>query len=532
MISRSDENDVEVSNNEDDISLNNSAHQIDVDESSEDHSNEWGKPWEITRMQVSSILGSIGASPLSPPIHHAHTNRDSKTMHPYYLDMTYQLACSHVELIRAMDNAIEMLNKSTSLRLGLGVAHYGNEGVISRAEKAWAERQLKQNESDDIAHTSKYYPKLTLAKSRRILHHVMADQVTSLHTLFNSGFVHDESREWDEFLDDMHYFSQTNRQQSAPVLTLSKLSIWLERLRCLLSFVMSRLLCPWSAKQCAIQVSLLKQSTQIANENRQYLLSAFNISPTMQQKSGHESTTQLPRDESGYDAHKIISQMKSTLEAAQVSVWAMDQSILERNNQMTSSSDDSKEWFHQLKDLLAQTETFVKHFQSTIFVDHGENELAKHDDNLISTTNAADVHDANDTTELILAAPNKDLVTDTLSSAIEEDHTDKTWIFSASGIYKPGPRRRDIRTDKDVLAKVHESHDRTMLMSDLQKRLNSMQLAKEHNKVNLDPFEGERSEVKQDERHAAPFFMGAQGSLLSELTNALKSGNHDIEQFN
>ena len=70
-----------------------------------------------------------------------------------------------------------------------------------------------------------------------------------------------------------------------------------------------------------------------------------------------------------------------------------------------------------------------------------------------------------------------------------------------------------------------------MLMSDLQKRLDSMQLAKEHNKVNLDPVEGDiRLEEKQDERHATPFFMGAQGSLLSELTNALKHGNHEIGQ--
>jgi hypothetical protein len=467
--------------------------------------------WEETRLGVSRILGSIGAAPLiscplmSWNLNSSDTGFDGSTI--AYLDVTFQLASSHADLIRTISDALELLSTSTSLRLGLGPAHFGSERVVSRSEKTWAERQLN-------------YPRLALSKSRRTLHQTMIDQASTLRAMLTSTLDNAEYAQWDLFISDMQYFSQAS--QNAPVLTLAKLSVWLNGLRDMLSFVMSQFLSQ-SCIKLVIQpqnnrwTNQAVQSSQFARERIHFLQSTFKLHPCLEVDCFTLPTSKLSKDKRTGQALKMIHQLHSKLEAAQVSLWAMSQSFLEEQEQSTNSdSEDPNVWCSQLKELLSQTEMTVNHFQSAFLPAPLQNEEAtKQEENLPCEIGTTD--NIPHTMELVDDTPTNDDVTIANNSSSCDEHADKTWIFSGSGVHKKSqPASGTRKRDHDI----NQMFDQTMLMRDLQKRLGTLQLAKEHEVVRLDASEDNDSTVagsSVSERQALPFFMGVEGALMSEF---------------
>ena len=477
------------------------------------------RQWEETRLEVSRLLGSIGAAPLAP-LGTMNCNlgliSGSSSGEYSHMDVTTELAAAHVDLIQTMDNALKVLRNGTSLRLGLGPTHSGNEKVISRAEKACVERQIKHHRSMIARNESKYNPKLTLSKSRCILHQTMVDQATSLRVTLTNCIP---CAEWDEFIEDMRYCSQ----QNASILTISKLSVSLNRLRDLLSFVMSTMLS--MSHITTKKVALLKQSTQLAKERAQFLQSAFELSLCTPDGCSPMSRSKITHDESIRCTLKSINQMQSVLEAAQVSLWAMRQSLLEEQDQSTSSgADDPRIWLSQLKEQLSQMKASVDHFESA-FLPAPVEELAPEPNEESPSAISTAIITCQDI-ELENNEPTETPMVDSILNTTDPhpmEHADKTWVFSASGQQSSTRRRRerDTRTAPPSTALFEQS----MLMHDLQKRLGTMQLAKEHDAVKLDANKEDDEDLNQNERQSAPFFMGVQGSVLSELANALKNSN-------
>eukprot|EP00956_Cyclotella_meneghiniana_P017531 scaffold28710_cov71-Cyclotella_meneghiniana.AAC.5 len=472
--------------------------------------------WEETRIDVSRMLGSIGAPPLTALTFMQHDDVDLSNANvddPLYLDTTSQLSASHVNLIKTLGNALNILVSSTSLRLGLGVSHTENERAVFRAEKAWTERHLNK---DNLNARGRCHPKLTLSRSRQILCQIMIDQAISLHAMLTFDVL--EYKKWEEFIDDMKYCYQLNSSQNAPVLTLSKLSIWMNGLRSLLTCVLSQLL----SKNAVKDVSHIKQSCQFVKERFEYLQFTFSLSaPTQVCRSfeaPQDDSQQLSHDESTIEAMKMTCQIQSTLEAAQLSLWAMRHSFFDDQSD-SANSDDPKVWWSQLKDLLSDTESAMNHFKSKYLPDNEKDEMAKIlDDDDQPTMN---VHPNSTCIEIDDDAPEEHLrvCPQTLNSIHE--HADKTWIFSASGThrYKQGSRPLSARTG-DFLQST-QAFGQTLLIRDLEKRLNTIQLAEEHDAVILDDYNGNVGDPKPSERKHVPFFMGVEGSLLSELSNAL-----------
>ncbi|KAL7507470.1 hypothetical protein ACHAXN_004651 [Cyclotella atomus] len=481
--------------------------------------------WEETRIEISRLLGFIGAAPLSPPLSN-HLNTMSKPGTDdagscSYFDTTTALAASHIELIQTLDFSLEVIRKGASLRLGLGPIHPGNERVIARAEKAWAERELRQNLGLD----SNHFPRLTLSKSRQILRQIMIDLGTSLKVILSHLVNNIESAQWDEFIEDMQYYSH----QNAHVLTLSTLSLWLNGLRDLLSFVMSELLSVCSGTQGRQFVTLLEQSVQLANERTQYLQSAFNLLLSNDGfPSVMTSTAQLSDDSTSRGAISTIQQVQSTLEAAQVSLWALNQSFLEGQDQSTGSpAENPRVWLSQFKELLSQTESSMHLFENAFLpasIDEDLQNIEEESATAISTINNVQ------STELINEEPPEEQeVQDTVinrHSVSANEHADKTWIFSASG-QQSSIRRKRSEHEPRAASRSSEMFEQALLMRDLEKRLCTIRLAKEHEAVRLDANKDDGGDLNAKEMRSVPLFLGVQGSLLSELSSALNGGKDE-----
>ena len=490
--------------------------------------------YDEARLQVSTILGSIGADPLSPSLHYSSASPAciDESIISSYIKATIQLAESQYHLIRTITHAVKLISTGTSLRLGLGPTnlHLGNGRVVSRAEKAWSERVKSKN--------IEQHPQLTLQRSRRLLHQAMVDQVSSLRGILPSSCRdNQEYVEWDEFIDDMKYFSRMTSQQTAPVLTLSKLSFWLNGLRGLLSFVMSHLLSgsfmttDWNG----IIISL-KQSSQFTHERIKFVQSAFNLTPDehdLDQPSKTPDDQARGNVESRRNAMKMIHQLQSTLEAAQVSLWAFSQSRAHKQVQTTDTGDkDSIIWWSQLKDFLSQTELSVGHYEATFFTKPAQEEETE---NITGDLSVENDH-SNATHGAVLVAnvddiSNTNKVRNTEHLLAQKEHADKTWVFSGSGIHKKSKplRLKNIESDSANVSTSSEMFGQTMLMRDLQNRLKTIKLAEEHEVVKLDACNEDNFErnPKQKSVQSTPFFLGVGGSLLTELASAIRS---DVNQ--
>ncbi|KAL7480540.1 hypothetical protein ACHAW6_006229 [Cyclotella cf. meneghiniana] len=510
------------------------------------------KQWHDTRHQVSAMLGSIGAMPIasSPPMDFTWAS-DSDDIHATtvssYLHATLKLAASHIPLIRAMNDALDILKTGTSLRLGLGTrnSYYsGNDGLVSRAEKAWSERRPLDPEtcSDDGNRSHSCYPRLTLLRSRRILYQAMADQAYLLRSIV--VFFHDNvSRaacDWNEFIDDMQYVSQLLPTQTAPALTLSNLSFWINGLRDLLYFVLSQLLADsfvvYFQKDWGGLVTLLKQASQSAKERVYFLTCAFSLSQSrvdsVTPQTPHCQSESNPNDaEIKRNASKLIHQLQSTMEAAQVSLWAFRESFTEEGKPLCDSQ-DPKIWWSQLKELLSQTEISMDHFEHSFLATSTsgkEEETSESAKKPSCTVNAVSM---NNVTEIFvdIADRHKEDPLLNADNLATEEHSDKTLIFSGSGLHKDSQPtgKRDIRGTSAMLSTSHETFHQTMLICDLQKRLKTMQLADEHEVISLNACKDESLHSKPIYRRAAPFFLGAEGPLLTELASALSCDKDQV----
>eukprot|EP00804_Cyclotella_cryptica_P013833 CCRYP_020886-RA/>CCRYP_020886-RA protein AED:0.24 eAED:0.31 QI:0/0/0/1/0/0/2/43/575 len=513
-------------------------------------------PPEQTITILSVMLGSIGATPIAscPPVYFTWplgTNPERKEENvSSYLHATSQLVESHVLLIQAMTDALDVLKTGTSLRLGLGpptMSYSGNDGLVSRAEKTWLDHRPLQIETcseDRNPHRSRSRnPRMTLWKSRRILHQVTVDQATSLRCIL-TAFLGDRTPElgdWDDFMDDMQFFSQGLPTQTAPVLTLSKLSFWMNGLRDLLSFTISHLLSDGLGMDNTNGLlPLLKQSCQFAKERVYYLSSAFgDLCRSSRGKSivsqiFRSSSESNPNDVESNKRHalKLIHQLQCTLDAAQVSLWAFRQSFTEEDQKKeegkrVSDSEDPEIWWSQLKDLLSQTSISMGHFEHSFLATRASDNEEEAPDSVGEPSYTINATKSNHGTEFFVDSvdtPKGEPISKANDTVATEENAHKTLIFSGSGLHKKSRQsfgKSGSGRNSAVASTSCEVFDQTMLMCDLRKRLKTMQLAEEHEVVSLDACKEDSRRAKSMHRQAAPFFLGVQGSLLTELASAL-----------
>ena len=155
------------------------------------------------------------------------------------------------------------------------------------------------------------------------------------------------------------------------------------------------------------RVSSLIQASQFAKERVHFLTCAFDLSQSSQvqtvtpQTPNSQSESNTNDAENKRNALKLIHQLQSTLEAAQVSLWAFRQSFTEEEGKPSSDSQDPKIWWSQLKDLLSQTEVSMDHFENSFLAmptSENEEEAAE---SANEPSCAIDAANTNNVTELL-----------------------------------------------------------------------------------------------------------------------------------
>jgi len=533
--------------------------------------------WREARLRISAVLGSIGAPPLAlgssiedqqstlPII--CNNNNDiirdnvaeSNNMKDTHyltslqtnLDCISDMATAHAELLQTMNRILETVSVGTSVQLGLGpinaAGNIGNGRLVARAEKAWVARQLLQqsrgSESNNEAQCNNSmntpknvvgnHPRLTLHKIRNILHQAIVDQAISLQGVLdamkNVQCTASTKTEWDEVTSDLELSLQVRH-----TLTLSQLSIWVNRLGGFLSFVLQNFLAQKNLRVLVVPknhldslIAGVTHSLQIARERRVFLQSACPCSQQPHEdennlNDGHgnndgkaesniidDHVAQAKRQEQR-KAEMMIQNLQATLEAARISLWAFGQSYSDQtdhgigsgaddsshqtaNGPILQDADSAKVWWSQFKDLMerscASVPDFEDQFLSTTACNNAEQDSSEND-------GIHDLPNANDCiAEYSEHVSNVSGIKDEniLSNSGEESKypsVGKTLVFSGSGIKTPQPLHKQampVSSEQGGLStpRVFNAADQMMLLRDLEKRITTMGLAEEHEVIDM-----------------------------------------------
>lgn len=571
---------------------------------------------EEARLDVSKLLGSIGLPPLIASSHSHHHHRQQ--VHPHYHVIEY--AHVHIDLLHSMHSMLDSLRTGTSLRLGLGVSGGDGRHhvVVTRVEKAWIMRQRRRlqqklqveeerststkmndyrdnNHIDDRSEHDKHdkeitnaimtpqcnshdksTPKdssapastktktllvLTFQKLRKILHRAIVDQAISIHDTLKvfheyvipTTYTTELLDEWGIFVNDLCHTSLNN----APLLTLSRLSKYIDNLGSYLSFSLSVFLVVvdnndfddiTSSSSCCSCSDSMQRSIQFAKERSAYLQSAGPISHLHQDedKSNDDTATaaamrQENRTTGSDDNIVLLKNLQDTFEAARISLWAaVGQS--QQTSPDEDGIDDVRDWWTQFKyhidrscALIPVVETQYHLTEKTATVNKQRRKEGTNEDNADLVNNSG----CNNVAEVLEdVGKSTTLLLDHHSDKLE--YMDKTIVFSGSaiGISHNVMQNKIIREKtksvslvSDRPARAFAMMDQKMLLQDLERRLKSMGLVMEH-EVIMDTLT-EFGNAKEDDTisenptktQSNLLFLGASGSLLLELTSAINTNN-------
>jgi len=504
-----------------------------------------------TRVKISKLLGSTGAPPLTSSVDCCilGTHNNSQASHnsekvininasqttseesvQAHLDSIVELAKSHTDLLQTMQSCLHMLTIGTGVRLGIGP---NNSSGSRRAEIAWLERKLRQHDTVEAAILKSYKPRLTLHRCRQILHHAIIDQSTSLQSIISRHRVKfDGITDWDEFIQDLKHTMECNC-----VLTLSQLAKWTDSVGKFLGALLSELLSrSFHWKMFLLEDThpidsvrtTIASSVQMARERIVFLQSAFTVTTSSIVTASCEDDHPARGNNEIPYMNNLIDVLKSNLEGAHISLWALEES---RTRSKEYSVSEWKNWFGELKDLVERTYITVSELENHF--------LPRAYHNMADETPSENTMDANCTT-----TPSAMLVSDGASADAMASHfsydtkqnvpLDKTLIFCGNGSHK----RSHISKEKPARSHVKSqnvSHppsffNQADLLRDLQSRLKTMGLAEEYEVAVAaeSPSDNESTNVgsrKSQSRQGTdlPMFLGVSGRTLAELSSAMKS---------
>lgn len=565
---------------------------------------------EETRLEVSKLLGSIGLPPLTTMtlMNAASSHCHHQQVHPHHV---IEYANVHIDLLHSMHSMLDSLRTGTSLRLGLGVSGVDGRHVVTRVEKAWIMRQRRlqqrlrleeerlttaeinvssydndddssKNDRHDNEITNaimtpqcnghdKSIPKdsapaatktktlvLTFQKLRNILHRAIVDQSMSIHDtlqVFHENVIPTTSTtelfvEWGIFVNDLCYTSL-----NAPLLTLSRLSNYIDKLGSYLSFSLSVFLVvdnndfdDITSSSCSDSI---ERSIQFAKERSAYLQSAGPISHLHQDEDKSNDTAaaaaasamrQENRATGSVDNIVLLKNLQDTFEAARISLWAaVGQS--QRTFLDEDEIDDTTDWWTQFTycierscALIPVVETHYHLTEKTVTVNKERRKEGTDEDNAELVNNSG----CNNVAEVLEdVGKSTTLLLDHHSDKLE--YMDKTIVFSGSAIgisnnvtqnKRIREKTKSVSSFSDRPARAFTMMDQTMLFQDLERRLKSMGVVMEH-EVTIDTMT-QFGNAKGDDTvtenpiktQSNPLFLGVSGSLLLELTSAINANNN------
>lgn len=432
------------------------------------------------RIQVSSMLGSIGAPPLQP-FHHGDSDN---TMSSLECKLVLDFARSHVELLKEVDECLHVLKTSVSISLR------STTRSVERVELSSLNRIKNKN--------------VVLPTARRMLAQVMVDEYNTLQSVSMShGSGGDNTTEMEEM-------------DVPQVITLA----WLKSLRLdlanLLSLVLSNLVVPDST---TLQQQELNDSIVAAQDSAAYLASVFD----------YQTQSSSCDDED-------LRQLSHQLETAHIALWACHRSSNEENDKNTSDS-QVLEFLEQFESLLQSTSDVKERLkQKCSRISDSSNETDLADNTEKGSPSKPSVETKEDYIDC--GTVEDDLSQHQRHPAMPDSAagTTKTIVFAGSGAVEGqtnssnGGREAGIETDAIILPSQQYVASQGIVLQELQQRLAQMDPAEEVDAsgnvvTKKEPETNAPIRREKDESPSSIMFMGSSNDLLSELKNSIVGQN-------
>jgi hypothetical protein len=403
-------------------------------------------------------------------------------------------------------------------------------------ERSALAKEYRDHQQQLQSHVSKSI--LSLASVRKIVAEIMVHQAASLTFLLEHVVTADSGGTNIEVLGADQSTAATATASTSTIEMPEVVSLtWIKSSRseiaALLSHVVDRLgtisclqlLSHSSLDPARLSKVLLDESTRNVRQAKEYLVSMLWLDNNHDKKASTTSTrTTIQEQQQHHPIVKHLLQYREQLDALQAAIWACQQQF---NNDSSGSGSgsggksqeaDGREWWSRIRYLSTTVQAMEQEIQGTFFnVDD--------DDSLLEENGNEEATASTTSSEVPLPESGRyehNVPTDSKQDKVEQT---KTVVFRGEGVVKKldrlrkpklGPFKSNGNVDSMMLKPRDTVTERQMII-ELQERVKAMAPQED---ADEQPIQEDAS-AKAAREPVVPLFLGASGSLLSELKLAM-----------
>ena len=476
-----------------------------------------------SRVRLSTLLGLMGAPPLSGEAAEEETSDATTTLHCHYLQyLTFleDFAQANAGLVETVDQTMDILKRATAISLGLGLGWRAQASAsVERVELAAMSRVRRRQMSGTTVNTlntgmnSRTGFSLSLSRLRHTLYRLMTRQKALLLSIL------DDLNEGSVYSDDEAY---SREDPQDPIVTLALLRRGRNDLVHILGMILDR--CSRSTKK--ENRHLLSESTiqsqqhlsmSLASEARAHLLASLSLSS---QCSERERTPFQMR----------VSDLHAQVDALQVAlIGCHDESVTVSEKDCALGTDETQaaKWWEHVNNLLDEVDATRRTVEQEFFPSSLEP---------ASDANLENGFDEKGGARSMEERQEFKADGQPIHHPIEQSpdaQGQKTFIFSGSGAVAPRRKRVEkpspVSYEKPIPAQDDSYFMEQSLMHELRSHLQAMPPAEEVNVVETevpecyDDVEGVQRVVENEAANMREVSGVASVLLLKELKASLIS---------
>jgi hypothetical protein len=496
------------------------------------------------RMQVAHLIGLVGAPPLpwrelDPTLriiqldHH----QTSFMITEAAVDAIRDFCQAHVQLLLTVDRAYHFLQISASLHMGLGP----QSQCVERVERATISKEYREKKNSLDLRQGVAKSILSLSSVRTHVAQIMVEQSESLASVMRAtGILVEKEESMGEVPVPAGNKSYRGLEQSVEIpdiVTLSWIKAARQQLAAMLSHVLDRQVCtiPYLEVVSNQESHLIEESMWNARQAMAHLQSTLLLDTT---NTASSIEVEQPRD----PLIGPLLQIRDQLDALQGALWACHQSNDKNGEGDEVKNAEKKQWWSQVRNLSAvvramEQEIDESFFPNTIITDdYSENEGEDSE-----TKSPPPNQNSSESDRYEHLNPTETLSQDKTKT---QEKTTKTIVFSGSGAVAHKPRKprqgsnsKSTGVESAAAAAMHrDTVVEQLMVRELQNRIKTLCSPEEEESGSLAlvefKLEQHKVDSKKDPRQPAmPLFLGASGSLLSELKQSMPTTMADSSEW-
>lgn len=512
----------------------------------------------IHRVQVA--LGSINAPPLNDKLYYYYHEKLINQSSPYskrneikFYNKIVSLVEKHTVLLKTIDHAIQLIRISTSIQLGLGPWSLS----VDRIETKYSSTKSERGKTTSCVSTT-----INLHHIRKMIFDILIKQMKSIQNIQShilSLRYDDKCREndvlqenenddlYDTTSDTLLYQKFLNHLslQESTILTISLIKSIRLYVGELLSKTLS--LCMRSTTLLSLMrnnnndddddlVRLVSSSTSMADEMVPYINSFLPPITSVIVKEGDDNNNK--RGTTNEERKKLL-QLQKHVDGLYTTIWAFQQSIYNQTTKSNNDDDDqlneeTRIFWNRMGDSIQNVSDLYLSLNNQYY-NKNETMKLRNDDPTEAHGNDMEMRHVIERVEYNNKGVDRPTILTKDNDSLPKD---KILVFAGKGVkshhryFEKGEKKESSKSSTNVLGMNNYAADQAILLRELQSRIQVLDKADEWDAItnqnidkNLDNELLSSQEVKSvtQTSHSSPFFLGASGSLLSELKNALSN---------